>query len=106
MFRSMANKKGKRAMLSPKAFAEIHGVAYTTVMFWLKNELIKGVEREPLPFGKNRFVYQIPVDAVKPDLRPGPKPKTDDDGQADASPTIEVAALAKSKKAGKNSGKK
>lgn len=90
MIRSMS-KEGKQKMLSPKAFAEKHDVAYTTVMFWLKNELIGGVEKEPLPFGKDRFVYQIPADAQKPTLKPGPK-KADE-----ATPTAPAVTAAEMK---------
>jgi len=71
----MVSKREKRKMVAPKDFAELHDVAYTTVLFWLKNELIEGVEKERLPFGKNKFVYQIPADAPKPELKPGPKKK-------------------------------
>ena len=60
-------------MIAPREFAAKHGVAYTTVLFWLKNEMIEGVQKEQLPFGQNKFVYRIPENAPKPDLKPGPK---------------------------------
>lgn len=103
MSRPMKGKKGKQEMLSPKAFAEIHDVAYTTVMFWLKNELIHGVEKEPLPFGKDRFVYQIPANAPRPDLKPGPK-KADVDNQAAASPATERKSAKPAKKVRRKKG--
>ena len=90
------SRKAKPEMISPKAFAELHDVAYTTVMFWLKNELIAGVERAPLPFGKNLFMYQIPADAPRPDIKPGPKPE-----KADASQPTKKAAKKSAKKSAK-----
>ena len=77
MFEPMKGKRESKKMVNPKVFAEMHGVAYTTVMFWLKNDKIDGVEKAPLPFGDGRFVYQIPADAPKPELKPGPKRKTE-----------------------------
>jgi hypothetical protein len=74
MFRSMKGEK-KPKMLSPRQFASKHAVAYTTVLFWLKNEAVQGAEKVPLPFGEGRYAYQIPEDAPKPDLKPGPVPK-------------------------------
>lgn len=79
MFHSMKSKKGHQEMLSPKAFAALHNVGYTTVLFWLKNDLIEGVEKETLPFGKDRFIYRIPADAPRPEIKPGPKPKVSAD---------------------------
>jgi hypothetical protein len=75
MLGTMRRQKGKSKMITPRAYAEKHEVAYTTVMFWLKNEKIAGAEKTPLPFGEGRFVYQIPEDAPKPELKPGPAPK-------------------------------
>jgi hypothetical protein len=66
-------KREKPKMITPREFAAKHGVAYTTVLFWLKNEMIEGVQKETLPFGKNKFVYGIPETAPKPELKPGPK---------------------------------
>jgi len=67
--------KGKQKMITPRTYAEKHQVSYRTVIFWLSRNEIAGAEKTPLPFGEGKFVYQIPVDAPKPDLTPGPVPK-------------------------------
>lgn len=76
MFRGMKGAK-KPKMLSPRQYASKHDVAYTTVLFWLKNEAIQGAEKMALPFGEGRYAYQIPEDAPKPALKPGPKKAAD-----------------------------
>jgi hypothetical protein len=60
-------------MLTPRQYAVLHGVAYTTVMNWLKQGLISGANKEDLPFGG--FYWKIPKTAPKPILKAGPKPK-------------------------------
>lgn len=76
MFRRMAKKKDEVKMLTPRAYAIKHGTSYTTVLFWVKNGLLPGVEKEALPYGDDtQFVYKIPETAPKPDLKPGPKPR-------------------------------
>lgn len=65
--------KKKDNFVTPRQFAEIHGVNYQTVMWWLRKDLIKGAVKYPLPYGGH--VYQVPNDAPKPELTPGPKPK-------------------------------
>ncbi len=63
----------KKEMLTPRQYADRVGVAYTTVMNWLRQGLIAGAVKEEMPFGG--YVYQVPADASKPDLKSGPKPK-------------------------------
>lgn len=65
--------KKSTKMLTPRQYAAEHGVAYTTVMNWLKQDLIPGADKEALPFGG--YVYRIPKIAPKPNLKAGPKPK-------------------------------
>jgi hypothetical protein len=60
-------------MLTPRQYAVMHGVAYTTVMNWLNQGLISGANKEELPFGG--FYWKIPKSAPKPVLKSGPKPK-------------------------------
>lgn len=61
----------KPEMISPKQFAAKHGVAYSTVMSWLRAKMIRGQVENKYPF----LWYQIPADAVPPPARkPGPKP--------------------------------
>jgi hypothetical protein len=60
-------------MLTPRQYAATVGVAYTTVMYWLKEEKLPGAVKEPLPYGG--YYYQIPAGTPKPELKPGPKPR-------------------------------
>jgi len=97
MFHPMKGKKDVPKTISPREFAALHQVGYTTVLFWLKNEMLDGAEKEPLPFGKDKFVYRIPADAPKPELKPGPKPKADQMNTSDqagmaAAPRAEAPA--------------
>lgn len=62
-------------MITPKEFAEIHKVAYTTVINWLRQELINGVQKVELPHMRSH-VYMVPKDARPPTLKPGPKKGT------------------------------
>ena len=62
--------------VTPKKYAEMHKVAYTTVMKWLQNKLIPGAYKEALPPPFTGYIYQIPEDSPPPDLKPGPKPGT------------------------------
>ncbi|MET0646399.1 MAG: hypothetical protein ABW208_07235 [Pyrinomonadaceae bacterium] len=70
----MSRMGKEERMLTPRQYANETGVAYTTVMNWLSRELIPGAVKEPLPYGGG-YYYQIPADAPKPKLTPGPKPK-------------------------------
>lgn len=70
MILSMAEKT-----LTPRQFAELHAVGYTTVMRWIKRNLIPS-KREPLPY--KGYIYQISANAKPPDLKPGPKPKEEE----------------------------
>jgi hypothetical protein len=60
-------------MITAKEYAEIHNVHYTTVMNWLRRDLVPGAAKEELPFGG--YFYKIPANAPIPELKPGPKPK-------------------------------
>lgn len=62
-------------MITPRKYAENHQAAYSTVMSWLQRDLIPGAEKHELPTGG--WVYTIPENAPKPDLKPGPVPKTE-----------------------------
>ena len=64
--------------MTPRQFAEKHGVAYTTVMKWLQNDLISGAYKEELRPPFQGYIYQIPENARRPESKPGPKPKTSD----------------------------
>ena len=68
--------KGKSEMLTARQFADRRQVPYTTVIFWLKNEALKGAEKLEIPFGRQGFVWRVPADAELPILKPGPKAKT------------------------------
>lgn len=60
-------------MVTPKEFAAIHGVAYTTVMKWLQRDLIQGAVKEPLQPPFQGHIYRVPKDASRPESKPGPK---------------------------------
>ena len=49
----------------------MHNVHYTTVMNWLRRDLVPGAIKEELPFGG--YFYKIPAGAPIPELKPGPK---------------------------------
>lgn len=66
-------------MITAKEYAKIHEVHYTTVMNWLRSDLVPGAVKENLPFGG--FFYKIPANAPKPDLTPGPKKQAGDGGE-------------------------
>src|SRR5262245_58390180 len=68
----------KSKMITARQFAEMHDTPYTTVATWLQRELIPGAEKQELPYGG--YVWMVPQNAPKPELRPGPKRK---DGQVD-----------------------
>jgi hypothetical protein len=73
-------------MITAKEYAEIHDVHYTTVMNWLRRDLLPGAIKEELPFGG--YFYKIPVSAPIPELKPGPKRKSADaEGIDDQEPT-------------------
>ena len=58
-------------MITAKEYAEMHNVHYTTVMNWLRRDLVPGAIKEELPFGG--YSYKIPTGAPIPELKPGPK---------------------------------
>jgi hypothetical protein len=58
-------------MITAKEYAEMHNVHYTTVMNWLRRDLVPGAIKEELPFGG--CFYKIPAGAPIPELKPGPK---------------------------------
>ena len=58
-------------MITAKEYAEMHNVHYTTVMNWLRRDLMPGAIKEELPFGG--YFYKIPAGAPIPELKPGPK---------------------------------
>ena len=70
----------KTKMITAKEYAETHDVHYTTVMNWLRRELLPGAVKEDLPFGG--YFYMIPANVPVPSLKPGPKPKNADEGKA------------------------
>jgi hypothetical protein len=61
----------KPKMITARQYAEMHGTPYTTVATWLQRELIPGAEKQELPYGG--YVWMVPDNAPKPELKPGPK---------------------------------
>jgi len=71
----MKRQKSKETtMLTPREYGEKHGVAYSTVIAWLRKGLIAGSRKEALEAPFTGFIYRIPQDADPPALKPGPKP--------------------------------
>jgi hypothetical protein len=68
-------QKKESEMITPKEYAALHSVAYTTVVNWLRKELIEGAQKVELPH-MNSYVYAVPKDAKPPELKPGPKKGT------------------------------
>ena len=95
-------------MVTARQFATLHGVPYTTVIFWLKKEAIPGAEKQEIPVGRQGFIWRVPEDAPLPELPRGPRPKSDDRGDAsdqvearadEAKPTHRVSKRSPAKKA-------
>ena len=63
-----------KATVTPREYAQKHGVAYTTVMKWLQRGLIAGAVKEALPAPFEGYIYRVPEDAPRPTAKPGPKP--------------------------------
>src|SRR5262245_47182760 len=94
--------KGKQSkMVTARQFATLHGVPYTTVIFWLKKEAIPGAEKQEIPVGRQGFIWRVPEDAPLPELPRGPRPKSDDqetaNGQVEG-PTDEAKPKRKASK--------
>ena len=58
-------------MITARQYAEMHDMPYTTVATWLQRDLIPGAEKQELPYGG--YVWMVPDNAPKPELKPGPK---------------------------------
>jgi tetratricopeptide (TPR) repeat protein len=71
----MATEQETIYWLSPKQYADLHGVPYETVRSWLRRQLLKGAQRQDLQSGEHR--YLIPHDTPRPQLKRGPKPRFD-----------------------------
>ena len=57
--------------MTPRQYAEINGVAYTTVLYWLNNGRVEGAVKHTTPFG---YYWELPEDAPRPKSRAG-RPK-------------------------------
>jgi hypothetical protein len=65
----MGRKKGK--LVTPRQYATMHGVPYTTVMYWLQSGKIKTAVKHQTPTGHH---WELPDNTpAPPKLRPGPK---------------------------------
>lgn len=65
-------------MLTPRQYAKLRKVAYTTVMSWLRQDLIPGAVTQTVA---NKNYYEIPSDAPRPAIkagRPSKKAKEDE----------------------------
>lgn len=55
------SRKGK--LVTPKEYAEIHKVAYTTVMYWLQTGKVEGAVKHETPRGP---YWELPEDTPRP----------------------------------------
>jgi predicted site-specific integrase-resolvase len=58
----------KVKLVTPRQYAEINGVAYTTVLYWLNNGRVDGAVKHTTPFG---YYWELPEDAPRPKSRAG-----------------------------------
>jgi predicted site-specific integrase-resolvase len=55
------SRKGK--LVTPRQYAEMNGVAYTTVMHWLQAGKVEGAVKHETPFG---HYWELPDDTPRP----------------------------------------
>ncbi len=67
--------KVKSEMVTPSKYADARGVNYSTVMKWLQKGLLAGAKKIDLPEPPGGHVYNVPIDAPFPDVKPGPVPR-------------------------------
>jgi len=66
----------KVKLVTPKEYAEIHQVAYTTVLYWLNNGRVEGAVKHETPRGP---YWELPVDTPRPKKMSGRPPLTDEE---------------------------
>lgn len=71
----------KTKMLTPRQYASLHGVAYTTVMNWLQNGKIPQAVKTTTPTG---HFWEIPEDVETPEMKRGRPSKAQDAALASA----------------------
>jgi hypothetical protein len=65
------SRKGK--LVTPKEYAEMNGVAYTTVMYWLQTGKVEGAVKHETPRGP---YWELPEDTPRPKKLSGRPKKT------------------------------
>jgi len=55
------SRKGK--LLTPRQYAEMNGVAYATVLYWLNTGRVEGAEKHDAPTGR---YWVLPEDTPRP----------------------------------------
>jgi len=53
----------KDRLVTPKEFAEEHGVAYTTVLYWLNTGRVEGAVKHDTPRGP---YWELPLNTPRP----------------------------------------
>jgi hypothetical protein len=53
----------KVRLVTPKEYAEMNGVAYTTVLYWLNNGRVEGAIKHDTPRGP---YWELPEDTPRP----------------------------------------
>jgi predicted site-specific integrase-resolvase len=64
---------GNGKLLTPRQYAEMNGVAYTTVMHWLQAGKVEWAVKRATPFG---HYWELPDDAPRPKKLSGRPKKT------------------------------
>jgi hypothetical protein len=59
-------------LVTPRQYATKHGVAYTTVMYWLQSGKIPGAEKTETPTG---HYWLLPDDTPNPELKKTGRPR-------------------------------
>lgn len=64
----------KVKLVTPRQYAEMNGVAYTTVLYWLNKGRVEGATKHETPFG---YYWELPENTPRPKSRAGrPKKST------------------------------
>jgi hypothetical protein len=63
----------KVKLVTPRQYAQMNGVAYTTVMYWLNTGRVEGAIKHATPFG---HYWELPEDTPRPKKLSGRPPKS------------------------------
>jgi hypothetical protein len=84
------SRKGK--MVTPRQYSKMHGVPYTTVMYWLQNGKVEGAVKHQTPTG---HYWELPDNTPHPPSLAGRPPKLASEAeQSEQSTTGDAEATA------------